>query len=1503
MLNRTLTLINKIRFCFILSVLFYPSELSATYSPDPVRTFADVVIADAIPMVTEEVNNPKDDDLLASYQDQLLQKVIDEQLFTNKLDSSSFFSLPVGVTVNKDQPEKYMIVVDKVSVFPSYAEFSAFMILTNPFDGTKVRFKTENVRFSFKGGIQGNLKLELCDSVKMKLVNDVNLIWMPGSFVDWDCNGFRQVGICADVKLSEKRFVGVNPVTGNETGAVKSSFFSVLSDFDNFLLDVSFSPFKIRGINDLIFSFNNVVLDFSDKSNASGFKLPNGYPSGYEGEFFPLWRGLYIGSAEITLDKKFNQKDGTKTSVFAMGLIIDDYGLSGVAGARNILGLDKGQLGNWQFAIDEFSMSFLTGNLSGLTFEGRTVLPGTSNPVSYEAFMDVDGNYHFGISPGSNFNFDVFAATVDIDKSSHIDVDVIDGAFVPTAILNGNISFSCSKSLDNTDKKILKIPTIAFEGMRISAAPPVFDLEVLGIESDGEMEFGTFPISLTKAYFNKGNGHNARFDFEVKVKLSPVNEEALVGLTNISVLCDLSKEKWEYKGLKLNVLKVDAKKEGAYEIHGEIEFKEGDATYGDGFRGLVSALFVDKFKFESVAVFGRVNSFRYFMVDAFATMEPGIPAGPFIVNGFGGGLYYRMRQQTTQESTGSDFGKNLAQQIYLPDNNVSLGIKAAIGAGIVNKKIIDAKVSLEVIFNNNGGINQVGFHGEASVISPSDLLSSEQLKQMSEKMAKGEKQKVSSNEMMRATVDLLLDFERDVFHAEMELYLNVAGVLKGRGANNRAGWGVMHIDPDKWYLHLGTPTDPIGLDFIGLMQVGSYFMAGHDIPDAMMMNRRVLDILNMTNEDFNGQRKDNDLALGKGLAFGASFDLDTKDLTFLIFYARFMLGGGFDVMLLDYGPDAYCLGHSAPVGINGWFAKGQAYAYFGGEIGIKVRIFRRKRKFEIINLQTAAALRIEGPNPTWMKGVVGGKYKILGGLVKGRCKFQASIGEKCDLQYSRDLSDLEIIGGLSPATNSYDVDIFTLPQGVFNMPIGKTLKFSENENSTKEFRINLVEFALYRDGQIIPGLFEWDEDQTTLAYTPYEIFDPNTSYKIVAKVSFEEKINGKWETYKDESGNLYVETKEASFTIGDKPDKIPSEYVTYTYPVDRMMNFYKNESNTAYVTFKANIATFFRPEDGWGQRCKWTPVLGGQPLYSTLTYKPDQKCVETPVPAGLSAKTMYHFDIEEYPLSAINAIDRNVVTQSNIDVSEGADTTAMITTRQAEGVIEDTEVRSIYSLDFRTSKYNTFSDKLSVNEMTIKWLDRVSPAVDNLIATKYDDEMFDSYEIRGNSLFGPIVAIEASLDGADWYQNNIYSLMYQDYPLHPEALVSRNTSLGGIPPVKPVELWQIDYDYTLTDLDVQTGRMSSRADMTHFVYGLARTWAADYYDIRNNIANLIYKNAITITPRVEQIMGTYPWPQASLGNYPFLVQYKLPGRQVSSSRIINMKNPFSIKQVNLKANE
>ncbi|MFO8002403.1 MAG: hypothetical protein R6U46_14280, partial [Marinilabilia sp.] len=1381
--------------------------------------------------------------------DAILEKVKEEDRFVEQLDSSSFFTLPVGMSMADGA---FALVVYESRVYSDHALFNAFLYITNPLDGEKIRFHARDVRYSFSGGVE-SFRLELMNPVSAGLFKGGSLNWNEGSYAEWGCNGLDHVGLNGNLALDSSRFVRVDRYSGEEQGPINIDFFTTFSDLDDIIIDISVPTFKLKGFDDVYFEFNNALLDCSDRRNSPHFALPMDYPGGFEGEKKPLWRGIFVTEATVFLSSKFSREGRERPVSFtANDLLIDDNGFTGMMTARGILSSESGNLGDWPFSIDELSLGFMTGSFELFGFNGQLQFPGSDTFIDYEAFLDQDGSYHFGISPVENVDFNAFSATLELYASSRIDVSAVNGKFKPTAMLDGSMTFSCKQK--DADNKMVSVPGVEFQGMRISAASPHFDVEYLSVDGIGTSSLAQFPLTIDNIAYRK-QGELSGFAFDVKANLSPVDGCAIKGEGNFKVLADLSGEKWQYKRLDVGGFAVDSKKKGAFSFHGSLELFDDDPTYGDGFFGNLEASFGGTIDSEGdedesgggtsikvAGMFGRGDYGRYYFVDAFVALgeNAGIPAGPFIINGFGGGLSYGMKRTSGEAASGGTSVTSLSGVRYLPARRSGLSISAALQAGIVNESMLKSKLHFGINFSRHGGIEKVRFKGEAIMMESIPGMSANEMKAMSGKVAGGGDVALGTTPPMKAEVRILKDNRNDTFDADMEVWVNIAGAIKGIGNNNRAGWASFHHEPDEWHLYVGTPTDPVGLDYIGLAESRSYFMAGHDLPSAMLMNKKVLDILNMTQQDFNGQREENNLIKGDGLAFGSHLDISTGDVTFLIFYGAFDIGTGFDAMLLDRGEQARCVGRSGQPGIDGWFAKGQAYGYFSGKIGIKVPVFGNTKKFDIINVQTAAALRLEGPNPTWMKGVVGGRYNILGGMVKGNCRFEVTAGEKCELKTGpEELSDMTIIGGLTPTDGAEGVGIFTLPQAVFNVPVDKKLKISEDEDLTREFRVNLHEYSVSQGGEKQEGKIEWNSEKNTLAFTPSTIFDPQTEYQVSVKVSFDEKINGRWQQYKDDNGDLYIESKEMTFETGELPDEIPSEYVDVTYPVDRMTNFYKKEHPTAYIDFKSDLAPFFRNVDGWEQKARWVPVNGGKPIYSEFTYKPDNGEVVTDVPSGLVNETMYRFELVNIPLSDNNEVDRNVSEEAERALAQNDSSYTDVTTREAEGSISEKEEKVFYSIDFRSSKYDKFLDKIPGNELNVRFLFNYSAGIDFPGATIKDSELFDGPEIMGGDGFDPLIRGSAQLSEAGWYQQHIYPLLYEDYPWHNQAVVDRDESEYGMPPQHPVDIWQVDFDYTLTDTDIETGTLSNEPEIAHFLYVLPKVWATDFSEIRTNIAQHI----------------------------------------------------------------
>nr|HPI00496.1 hypothetical protein [Chitinophagaceae bacterium] len=385
----------------------------------------------------------------------------------------------------------------------------------------------------------------------------------------------------------------------------------------------------------------------------------------------------------------------------------------------------------------------------------------------------------------------------------------------------------------------------------------------------------------------------------------------------------------------------------------------------------------------------------YWFVDARATLPGGIPVvPPLTINGIGGGAYYHVKKNGDDAMT---IGKTTFPN-YIPDEKTGLGLRAAVMFNAVSNEVLNGEASLEIAFNNSGGLNYIGLFGYAKFLGKlpfeedlnhinntfntinrenakaSSSLETDKQNNPTQAASKILPMPSQAQSGLTACLGIQYDFKQSSFHANFDVYVNViGGLIKGVGANNRAGGAVIHIAPGEWYVHMGTPNNRIGLQMgIGSINVKteSYFMTGSSIPGSPPPPQQVADILGVSMHELDYMRDLNALGDGRGFAFGSSLSVNTGDITFLILYANFQAGLGFDIMLKEY-KDRYCKGSSSPMGINGWYANGQAYAYLQGELGVKVRLWFIKARIPIIKGAAAALLQAKLPNPSWFRGYLG----------------------------------------------------------------------------------------------------------------------------------------------------------------------------------------------------------------------------------------------------------------------------------------------------------------------------------------------------------------------------------------------------------------------------------------------------------------------------------------------------------------------------------------------------
>jgi hypothetical protein len=1430
-----------------------------------------------------------------AYQDEVLRR----NAFIGNLDELALLDLPVGIS----RPGKnlnYTIIISQFKLTPAGAFADAYCVFEVPQSGDKIAFKGSNIEFSYEGGFKGTGRLELIGNYPIKM-NDKTLLTILGkgnSFVEFNCDGFKQMGIEAEIEFSRDLIVPETDLGDIKPNPerVRSKFQFVAQDWNDVLVGVSLPPFQVNGLKGFGFSVRSAYLDWSDLANPTGMVFPTGYTSSYiaAGQD-KLWRGFYMRELDVRLPSSFSTKENQGRMAFGVqDMILDDQGFTGIIHGDNLI--SAGDMNGWSYTLDRLGIQLITNQIKGFELLGRLTVPviksenGQPSSFNYQAQRGADGNYLFSVKFNSQVKLPMFVADVKLFEGTTFIVVEKNNRFFPSGRLNGELTI---RALSKGPKASFN--AIRFENMIISSEKPHFTPGAFSFGSDnGSSSVSNFPVSIKKIGV-KSEDNRVGLDFNLEVHIGgKAEDEGFGGSANLTLWGKQeepqqgSTEKqtqpssgrdWSFDKVEITGISVEVVKPGVIEVKGLVDFFDGDATYGDGFKGSLSGK-IQMITVQANALFGRTNSYRYWYADALVALDNGIVIIPGVLSayGFGGGYYSNMKQSS--EPVTGNIGKTPSGITYVPNEN-TLGIRAVVLIGATRKEAWNGDVALEVALNKHGGINSVTLSGNAYFMSPNvAFAAADKVKSMTTDMV-GNKlsQKLAdvvkgSKGTVYGSVKLFFDHANDVFHGNLEIYVNVAGgILRGVSDGNKAGWATLHFAKDDWYVLIGTPTQPIGLEVARIFKTSSYFMMGKNLPGSPPPPSQVTEILGDVSLDY--MRDMNALQSGTGYAFGISSIIDTGELTFLVFYARLAAGIGVDFMMKDYGPDCYCEGQTGSIGVNGWYANGQAYAFIIGKIGIKVKLKFVKGNFDIINVGAAAILQAKGPNPIWFHGIVGGHYNILGGLVKGDCKFEMTIGRECKIiqpskQQENPLSDVTIIAGVSPEADTRNVDVFTAPQVAFNMPINQSFDISAENEGARMFRGTLSKFKVVDGPAEIAGTLRWNDTKDVVIFDSYDVLPPKKQLKITAQVTFEENKEGLWVPMMFE-GKPMEETRESTFTTGDAPAFIPASNVDIAYPAVGQFNFYPKEYGEGFIELKKGQGYLFNPGPDWIQKIRITEAMGQAYVETDLRYNEGERRIYYSIPNGLANSKAYQFNIMNFPKQT-TMIDANV---KNIEqnVNAGADMT--VTTKQIEGTVELKEVTTIYSALFRTSKFNTFKEKVSAISLGTTFRETVGFNVYQLFGyMNANAELFDYSEV--NERFADReVQFEAVLDDNTWYQNSVYPLVYEGFPLTSGMTIRyRNTNEFGFPPVKALYVDQAFYYPVLTE-DNLAATFSPVSTFNSVRYDVMNPMKLDYLDIQNQVANLVVTNPSLLTARMSSLLVT-SFPVLQYGKYRLRIKYVVP---------------------------
>jgi len=1404
---------------------------------------------------------------------------------------------------------KYAVALWGTKIKKDSAYFDALLSVKLPEDGQRLDFYARHISFSNSGGIKGRTKLYLAKDVTYLKGDGIRIVFKANQcFAEIDCNGFVKMGLGADVEFSRDYLIPELPDgTLDPVNRLRSNFYVEASDMNDILVKIDLDPFQLKGLKDFTFHVHDVILDMSDYSNP-----PVVFPSWYtkNGDLSPipeLWRGVYMAKGAVTLPHYAKNENNERIQVGVADFLYDSKGFSGEVFGAGLLSLDKGRIGgDWACSIRKLDLKILRNQLVEGDMLGQLVMPITksTDTLSYKATIGLNGTTSFLVSLNNKIQIPVLQAKeIVLTPNSYVEIKLEDKKVFTKAYLNGEFNFETSLSgSDESNKASFK--KITFQGLQLANTSPHLQIEALSYGANPDKQsLSNFPINIRSIGVRSvGN------DLYLGIGLAVNINEKFSGEAGLSIHSEIKKvngkTSFQLKDIGIDSIKINAELTKIHLI-GALYFFKNDPVYGKGINGSLtmsiemsggSPLIVS-----AGALFGSVNGMRYWNADASVSGFT-LPLGYINITGFAGGAFYHLKKVSSAPS----IGRSQSGQCFVPDPTAGLGLMAGVQFNVMRENVVQANAMFQICFNTEGGLRSITFMASGQFFSPAAGATTNAMNDMvlnfnkkfntetsdasKNDMAVLDKFKLTGNSEVRnilnsgnglppsfkANIIIDYNFDDDIFKANMQVYVNAAGILKGVNAEDLAGEGEVYISKSKWHVFVGTPTQKVGLDLLGLAQTGSYFMVGTDIPSSPDPPAIVMSLLNLTAEDLNAGRKTSDLNSGKGIAFGANLTIDTGDKSFLMFYARMQAGLGFDVSIRDYGTSAHCEGRKGPIGMNGWYAMGSSYAYFNGNIGIRVNLKFIKGNYEILNVGAAVLLQAKLPNPFYFVGYVGGKYSILGGAVSGRCNFKMEIGEQCKVVTGGTVGDIEIISELTPKNNDKDVSVFNKPQVIFNVPIDKVFHIENENGNTEQYRATVDNFGVSYAGIAIAGENEWNEDHTVLAFRSLEVLPGNKEVKVQIKLKFEKLINNTWVLYGGESGIPY-EIKSTTFKTGPAPDYIPLDNIQYTYPLMNQLNFHDKASSTGYIQLIRGQKYLFEESSTHDFVIKY--ISSTATTNTPLSYNDSKLRVQFPIP-DLAKSAFYQAILAKRPKVTSQKIDQNVYADAKkTDLTE--DSYVVEKKNKSLGNLEDTHDKEFLKYKFKTSTYASPQEKWTTG---LSYMNSFMNTVDGTstvhVGNNYrGKELLDKAEIDGINNAEPLYVFKLDQKNNAWFQSKVKPMLYSSYPFKGKFFFNRDTTILGYQAEKAMYVVEYpEHDHpTLTDEIEENGTVSYLYDFFKVITGVESEIRKDHYHVLLQVINSSVASTSEFSSFIEWDFPSIPVQRGV--EYNVNLYYRLPGEK------------------------
>jgi hypothetical protein len=1157
-------------------------------------------------------------------------------------------TMPFGLSKEVDNFPHTIAVTDIVFT-PTEAKFNAAAMLSIHigFQNTYMGFGFSDICLTPKGiasvsnggalELMGSIDIPFGDYSKFRIIgrdlDTLGRFGTSGTRVVWDCKGFKHIDLKASISMSREL---MKPVAGKKIlgGKVNAIGHAVISSMNNWMLSLDFdSSFQLSVLPGFVFTSHQASVDFSDVSNPQDMT----FPLNYLGTKDRHWKGLYFKELGIRLPDVFSEKDTVNGLNFSVrDLIADESGITASLGIQNLLNLETGTLGAWQYSIDSLSIDIVNNIPRNCKLRGDIKVPLFENSFKYNMLLTSNRTNdslfsQLNIQPNAQVRMPAWFASVNLLPSSYIRMygNLLNPkSMVLESNFNGDISIA---SNDIGGLKDIQLGTLPFEGLRIRTQFNTFDsfrmhLDKLGgvnmnrVISNTELpnssstpitqtsstplKTGGFPINISNfsmdAFFGKclfdleeEAGIRMGIKFKININIADAGDNAIGGSCGMGLYASVKvrDQKWNFGigGLNIDTIRIEAALSGAIIVKGGIAFIANDPVYGNGVAGFLMADLPPTIKVGVSGMFGEVNNMRYWMFGAFGQINPGIPidfsANVIYANSISAEVWYKMTRtpgSAASQASGFQIGRSPSGASFVPSANASFGFGAALGLTGPPGSPLFGDVGLYVEFNNGGGLSKLTMEGNLWLPTNN-----------------------KATAPVLVNCNATIDIDNEKFEANLSALVNVGpNIVRGRTIVSEAGTnyylagnGKLLIDKknDEWYIKLGDPfieNGKMGFGFYAgnelIFESGGYMMMGNKLPQSLPpMSDDLKSKLLQAGIDIPKEQSSN--RTGFAILMGVDANIPEKKIEMGAFYAGLALQFSMDGLL---APGLISCPNRN--GVNGYYMIGKAYAAVNGAIGIHVDMPMYTGDIIVAEMNAGMLLDAGAPNPYYFKGQFTVNYSVMGGLIEGNKKLNFELAEDNNCKpnvNSSQVSFSQLVADVSPAKNAIEVPVGVEPVIALNFGYNKKVKYkiptTVRVNGKDITVAQEVSIRLKSDYvQIIENsnrnrkvtLFP-SSDGKQLRVRPDSFLKGGISNYVLRAKFYIEKLNtstNTWERVRKKN-NAFWDT---SISINFQTEEVPlirATDISYSTPLQGENYFKKGDYSYGKLVFKQNNAeaTFF----------------------------------------------------------------------------------------------------------------------------------------------------------------------------------------------------------------------------------------------------------------------------------------------------------------------------------------